>query len=228
LFRRSGSFSCYLVEGSVPRPPGAEFLAALAEHRFASIETAASDQTSVGWVTAGDPTGESFQPEDIDFDSGFWLRARIDRKVLPARWVAIYRAAAEKSRGRALTRRERRELVEDLTEKLLPRVLPAVNLVDAVYTPDQGRLLLFTTAKGVRSEFETLFRRSFRGAQLLPADPHHLARHGGLSRQQQDCLEQVAPVSWLRRDPRERLRPVEAPPWTQDAADPELDAAEPR
>ena len=56
MFRRSGSFACYFVEGSTPDPRSQEFLDALAEHRFRTIENAAAEQTSAGWVTSGDPS----------------------------------------------------------------------------------------------------------------------------------------------------------------------------
>ncbi|MEM7200087.1 MAG: recombination-associated protein RdgC [Planctomycetota bacterium] len=200
LFRRSGGFSCYYVEGSVPTPPGPEFLEALSEQRFHDIQDAANEQSSIGWVTANDPTGGSFDADAIDFDAGFWLRVRFDKKSLPTQWVAIHRAAAERALARPLNRRERQELVDDLREKLLPRVLPAVKLLDLLYQPRDKRLLMFGCGKSLRDEIHQLFCRTFAGAHLLPADPNYLAQRLGLSRDQNAYLERVAPVRWTSSD----------------------------
>jgi hypothetical protein len=91
MFRSTGSVSCFMVEGRVPDPASSEFAAALAGKRFNSIETAASEQVSMGWVTPCDPTGDSFEPADMDGEHARWLRVRIDKKSLPPAWVTIHR-----------------------------------------------------------------------------------------------------------------------------------------
>ncbi len=195
----------------MPRPGSQEFCDALAGERFTSIETSASEETSIGWVTPGDPTGETFEAQDMDYDAGFWLRVRVDKKKLSSKWVSIYRAGAEKSRGRPLTRRERQELTTDLKEKLLPRLLPTVNLIDVLYFPNRDRLLLFATGAGVRDAFVSLFQRTFSGAHLLPADPHQLARSSGLDREQTAYLDQVTPIRWPRDGVTPAAKPIAAP-----------------
>ena len=205
MFRRSGSFVCFLVEGSLPEPRRPEFAAALAEQRFRDIQDAAEETVGIGWITPLDPSGETFEVDDMDHDAGTWLRLRMDKKALPPRWVAVYRSAAERSLGRPMNRRERQELLADLREKLLPRLLPAVNLIDALYHPPSRRILLFATGKGVREEFARLFHRTFEKAHLLPADPHYLARAARLRREEQAYLEEVAPVPWPRRGAPQRL-----------------------
>ena len=142
MFRRSGSFVCYFLEGEGPEPLSDGFLEALANHRFRSIENAASEQTSVGWVTHRDPTGGSFDREDMDCDSAVWLRMRVDKKSAPTKWLQIHRQAEERSAGKRLSAKERKELKEDLLSKLLPRVLPTIGLVDALYFPSQQLVML--------------------------------------------------------------------------------------
>jgi DNA recombination-dependent growth factor C len=194
MFRRSGSFACYFVEGSTPDPRSQEFLDALAEHRFRTIENAAAEQTSAGWVTSGDPSGGSFELED-DQDGAFWLRMRIDKKSAPTAWLKIHREAAEKSAGRKLSAKERKELKEDLLSKLMPRVLPTIRLVDALYVPKDGLILLFGTAKSVRESFLSLFYRTF-STSLTMADPYHLAMSLELEKNAAEALTRVAPVNW--------------------------------
>ncbi len=197
MFRRSGSTVAYYVDGKLPNPHDDAFGAKLADQRFRSIETAASEETSIGWVTSGDPTGDTFELEDMDIDAGIWLRIRFDKKALPTVWLKIHRAVAERSAGRPLSARERKELKEDLSEKLLPRTLPTVQFVDVLYLPKQQRILLFGTSKRIREEFEKLFFKTF-AVSVVAATPYTLAQHSGLGREALAYLDQVSPVPWPR------------------------------
>ena len=221
MFRRSGSFACVFVEGSTPDPRGQDFLSALAEHRFRTIEDAASEQTSIGWVTAGDPSGNTFDLEDMDQDGAIWLRMRVDKKSAPTKWLQIHREAAEKSAGRRLNAKERKELKEDLLSKLMPRVLPTIRLIDALYLPKDGMILLFGTSSSVREAFLTLFYKTF-SATLAPADPYRLAVSLNLGKEQADQLSRVTQVSWPRSSSAASTT-VGAPSTTEDEPTPTED-----
>lgn len=200
-FKRGGGFLAFFVAGAIPNPEGAEFAAALAKQRFRSIEDAASEETSSGWVSPGDPTGGSFAHEDMVVGDAVWLRLRIDKKVLPGKWLAIHRAEAERSVGRALNQRERRELKTDLLEKLLPRVLPSVNLVDALWFPARKVTLLMNTAQAVAETFARLFAQSF-AARLELVDPYLWAQQLPLDGEHKRRLDEVSPVPWPRLERR--------------------------
>jgi hypothetical protein len=195
-FRRSGSAVVYWIDGEAPDPRSPSFAQALAEHRFRTVEDAASEETSIGWVTRGDPSGDTFEAEDLDLDVATWLRVRIDKKSIPTAWLRIHRSAAERSAGRRLTMREWRELKQDLADKLLPRVLPTVQILDALYSHDSRRVLLFATATRARDEFHKLFFRTF-ATNLTQQGPHSLALHAGLERDPLAYLDEVSPVCWI-------------------------------
>ena len=195
MFRRSGSFVCYFLEGEGPEPLSDGFLEALANHRFRTIEDAASEQTSIGWVTQWDPTGGSFQREAMDCDSAVWLRMRIDKKSAPTKWLQIHRQTAERSAGKKLNAKERKELKEDLLSKLLPRVLPTIGLVDALYFPGQQMVMLFGTSNAVREAFLSLFYKTF-AISLRSADPYQLAMSLDLNSARRRALDTIAPIQW--------------------------------
>lgn len=197
MFRRSGSVTCFVVEGSLPSTRSEDFVAALERERFQSIETAATEQTSIGWVTPGDPTGGTFDIDEIETEAACWLRVRIDKKALPRPWVEIHRSVAQKNRGRPLGRKELRELREELERDLLPKVLPTVKLIDVLYLASKRRVLVFGTGAGLRDTFGKLFRSTFE-VGLTVMDPVVLAGELPLSRDEQGYLEQVAPVRWPR------------------------------
>lgn len=204
MFRRSGSLACFFIEGSMPAPLSEPFLEALQSQRFRTIEDAASEEMSCGWVTQGDPTGNSFEREDLDFDAAVWLRLRIDKKTAPTKWLQIHRLAEERAAGRRLNAKERKDLKEDLLQKLMPRVLPSINLVDALLFPQKQMVMLFATSAAVKESFLSLFYKTF-GVSLLPADPFHLATRLDLPGDQAEYLHQVSPVKWPSSSPSRSL-----------------------
>ncbi|MBK8098965.1 MAG: recombination-associated protein RdgC [Planctomycetes bacterium] len=193
--RRSGGFVAFFWQGKLPDPLDSSFAEALSKHRFRTIENAASEEVSVGWVTAGDPTGDSFATEDLDADPGIWLRMRMDKKTLPKKWLQIHRDVAEKSRGRRLSARERKELRDDLMEKLLPRVLPTVNFIDAVLFAERKTVLLLAGSKTVREAFGKLFFETFT-IPLDRGDPYQLGLQCGLDGAAVKVLDRLEPVRW--------------------------------
>src|SRR5262249_42213159 len=138
------------------------------------------------------------------------------KKVLPRKWLAIWRAEAERSKGRKLSARERRELKDELQERLLPRVLPTVNLVDALLFHDRRTVLLFATGSSVREAFGKLFFEAFPWPRDR-GDPLACARRTGLDKEALAALEGVEPVHWLPR-------PAAAPAANRTTADAELEA----
>ncbi len=220
--RKSGGVVTYSWQGKLADPRDLAFAELLANRRFRSIEHAASEEVSVGWITAADPTGDTFAVEDLDGGVGTWLRLRIDKKTLPKKWLQIHRDATEKQRGKKLSARERRELKDDLMEKLLPRTLPTVNLVDALLFHERNTVLLFATSKAVREAFGKLFFETFT-VPLDRADPLRCALQCRLGPDAEAALERLEPVRWPRGDaekPRaapRRAAPAANPPRTEPA-----------
>lgn len=158
--RRGGSAVAFTWSKDVD-PSDSSFADLLAGHRFRSIERAASEDVSVGWVTPGDPTGESFDLDDLAAGSHWRLRFRQDAKRFPASKLAMEVANTERSRGRGLSARERRELKDDLHERLLPGILPRTQFVDVLVHQDQGSAVLLSSSKAAREAFGKLCRDSF-------------------------------------------------------------------
>lgn len=193
--KKSGSFVAFHWDGAIADPHAQPFADALATRRFRTIENAASEEISIGWVTPADPTGDSFALEDLEGGAGTWLRFRMDKKTMPKKWLQIHRDAAEKSRGKKLSARERRELKDDLMEKMLPRVLPAITLVDALLFHDKRTVLLFATSKAAREAFGKLFLESF-GTPLERSNPLQAGLRAGLDDATRYSLEHCEPVRW--------------------------------
>ncbi len=193
--KRSGGFVAMYWQGKVPDPRDEEFCETLANQRFRTIENAASEEVSVGWVTPALPTGDEFTPEDIDGGVATWLRMRIDKKTLPRKWLQIHLESEERARGKKLPPRERRELKEDIGERLLPRVLPTINLVDALMFHDRKTILLFATSNAVVEAFGKLFFETF-ALPLDRASPYQCGTRVGVDRDLLADFDRLTPVRW--------------------------------
>ena len=193
--RKSGGVVPFYWQGKIVDPRDDSFAEALAPQRFRTIENAASEEVSVGWVTPADPTGDSFATEDLEGGVGTWLRFRVDKKSMPMRWLQIHRDAAEKARGKKLSAKERRELKDDLMDQLLPRVLPTVTLVDALLFHERKTVLLFATSKTAKEAFAKLFFESF-SVPLELADPLQRGLRTDISPDQRHALERLEPIRW--------------------------------
>ncbi len=190
-FRKSGSCVAFTWSGPLALVPMDKLLAV---HRFRSIDTAASEEVSAGWVTPEDPSGSQFAIEEMDAGPATWLRVRIDTKKLPKAQLAMHLAAATRAKGKALTPRERRELKDDLIEKLLPRVIPATMNIDALLFHDRRLVLLFATSKSARETFGKLFAESF-GVPLQAMGPREMALQS-VEAPDVDVVERLEPTRW--------------------------------
>lgn len=194
-FRRSGSVASFTWDGTILDPRDQAFADALATRRFRTIDSAASEEVSAGWVTPLDPTGATFTLEDLEGGAGTWLRVRVDKKAMPKAVVAQHIAVAEKARGKRLSSRERRELRDDLMDKLLPRVLPSTSNIDALLFHERGIVLLFATSKGARETFGKLWFESF-GVPLQALHALGLARSSVLGSELAVAVEKLEPTRW--------------------------------
>ncbi len=233
--KRSGGVACYYWQGKLLDPRDDAFAEALSVQRFRTIENAASEEVSVGWITPADPTGDSFAVEDLDGGVGTWLRFRMDKKSMPTKWLQIHRDAAEKARGKRLSAKERKELKEDLMDQLLPRVLPTITLVDALLFHERKTVLLFATGKGAKEAFGKLFFETF-SLPLEAADPLQRGMRADVSPEQHHALERLEPIRWpntTRDDAAPRSAPLlareqaEAPAPAHDDDDADADGAPP-
>ena len=172
--RRSGACTTFDA-GAVRYSTGdAKFAKALAKQRFRTIENAASEEVSVGWTTPPDPSGDTFEPEDFLVNGErAWLRARIDRKRLPPKWVEQHVAAAERAKGKRLTARERRELKADLADKILPRVLPSTAYVDVLVSG--CTVLVLTSSRSAIEAVQSLWAATFGPSKLTQQRPSEIA-----------------------------------------------------
>ena len=178
VLRRGGSAVAFTWSQAAD-PSAAKFCDQLAAHRFRSIERAASEESSAGWVTPGDPTGDSFDLDDLVAGGHWWLRIRVDAKKFPASKLQMEIAAHERTRGKRLSARDRRELKDHLHEQMLPGILPRTQFVDALVHRELRSALLLSTSKAARETFGKLMKEAFGvEPRLQTSGESALGEHG--------------------------------------------------
>ena len=90
-----------------------------------------------------------------------------------------------------------------------PRVLPTINMVDALLYPERKTVVLLNTSKSVGQTFQKLFFESFQ-LPLEMADPLRLGFRSGLDPEAQHSLQRAEPIRWFREGEARTRRAVES------------------
>lgn len=125
-----------------------------------------------GWVrplegdTDEEGTASHWDMSDAQFDGGFLLRLRIEKRKVPAPLLQlVYRErlqeAREANEGKPLPRTQRKELQDSVKDDLMAQALPQISFLDAVWNDRTGQVLVFTTSRQALNIFEEIFRKTF-------------------------------------------------------------------
>jgi DNA recombination-dependent growth factor C len=157
---------------------------------------------SWGWVTIHDPLLTAFTPADLFFHHYLVLGFRYDKRLVPPKLLFLERRRLENERKatRGVTKlgaAERREIKDEIANRLILRALPTPRLFDVVWNLDTGRVYFSGKSarpRGVRRRFRETFgaRRS--------AIPYLAAEHVGLKGPQVEAVRAVEPTSLVVTD----------------------------
>jgi len=192
----------YAVTDALPADVRKKLVRGLRAHAFVPIDPKTDLEHSIGWVSILDSEDTTLDAEGCLFvgQGGEQLRVSMRMDVLKPSSAEVRRQldtkvrAAEGEEGRALSKRERRELKDELARALRLRTLPRVRTFDVVWNLDTGRLYLWSQTKSVNEHFLELFARSF-ALRLTVEGPSMWAR----SASDADTLARLQPTPelWL-------------------------------
>lgn len=159
----------YVVLDPLPQDARRRIVKGLRAHAFMPLDPKSDQDKTFGWVSILDGDDADLQQEKVFFvaPGGEQLRAALRTDVLkpPAsevrRQVTARGQQIEASEGRALSRREKRLLKEEVSRELRLRAFPRVKLVDWVWDLDASRVYLWSQTKGVNETFLDQFTKSF-------------------------------------------------------------------
>lgn len=193
----SVSITRYRVMGELERPRMETILRGLKKHVITEIDGDASE-TAAGWTAFHRPFEPDFEGQSFVYGALIVFSLRIDRKSLPSKllhkhfMLASTRRLAETGQ-RFLSRHEKQQLREQVSERLLQRVPAIPHLYDVVWNLEQQTVSFFSNLKAANEMLETLFARSF-GVSLIRLFPYTYAElSAGLADDARDALRVLPP-----------------------------------
>lgn len=159
----------YAVTGALPADVRKKLVRGLRAHTFAPVDPKGDVDQSVGWVSLFDSDDTQLEASSCLFvaSGGEQLRVSMRVDVLRPAGAEVRRQletkvrATEGEHGRKLSKRERRELKDEIIHTLRQRTLPRVRTFDVVWNLDTGRLYFWSQTKSVNELFIDLFTKSF-------------------------------------------------------------------
>lgn len=173
-----GSFSIsrYRVVGRKKNLSIAELNKNLPKHRLMPFSlNKTPTELSFGWDAPwGDleTKGKHWDMSDCQVDDGFWLRVRTEKRTVSHQLLQLVVSGEEQkilaaSDTETISRKKRKELLEDSRRELLKQTLPTIRYFEAFWKDKEDTIFLFSTSKANRSIFEELFRKTFGSVHEL-------------------------------------------------------------
>ena len=192
--------------------------------RDAEVEVGESRQTW-GWVAIHEPLQTTFTPADLFFHHYLVTGFRYDKRLVPPKLLWLERRRLENERKAArgtakLGAAERREIKDEIAQRLATRALPTPRLFDVVWNLQTGRVYFSGKLRAAREAFTDCFRETF-GVAPVPLIPYLAAEHVGLDVRQVEAVRAVEPARLVAD-----AAPADVPrlPLAQSAAVEHVDA----
>ena len=190
----------YRVSGDVPEGFRLMYSDALSAHAFREPHSTSHREEVVGWVEGGNMLDTNFE----DINRWFWepyafFTLRMDKKVLPAKWVRAMRDKrvadwCEHNAQRIAPGAVRRDIKDAVENELLAKTLPRVQLTEVCWNVDEGWLLFHSQSVRLNDVFRKRFHATF-GMELHAEHPLEW-----LSEDLASALEGVGATDFRRRD----------------------------
>ena len=166
----------YRVKGEPPEGFRLKYSDALEAHAFRNPASQTHREEVVGWVEQANMLDTDFQ----DINRWFWepyavFTLRMDKKVLPAKWVKAMRDQrvrewCENNGQRVAPAAVKRDIKEAVETHLLSKTMPRVQLTEVCWNLDEGWVLLHSLSVRVNDVFRKRFHATF-GLELHAEHP---------------------------------------------------------
>jgi len=166
LLSGSASYIRYRITGDVPEAVKPFALEKLQWHAFHEIDPGTLTDKSIGWVSAENMSLTKF--DDMHFSKEPYLvfAMRVDTRRIPpiALRAAVLREelkAKETSGYDRINKKQKMEIREEQTQRLLKKVLPLPAVYDVCWNTGASEVLFFSTSKKANEDFVAFFFRAF-------------------------------------------------------------------
>jgi recombination associated protein RdgC len=166
----------YLVRGERPREQ-ARIVKGIRAHALLPIDPRSDVERAHGWASLEDPDDLELTSDKILFGGTVGLALRVDSLRPPAAVVKRMTLARLRGLGRKPNRAERQAMKDEVKRSLRGRTLPTQRVYDLVWQVEEGKVFVWSHAKGANELASDLFHKSF-GLELVPNGPGQVAGRG--------------------------------------------------
>lgn len=194
------SITRYRVEGTIESSTLETVRRGLEANVIGDIDEDASE-IAMGWTSFESPFRPRFSDASFSIGDYFVFSLRIDKKSVPPKILKkhIERETAKRlgeTEREYLTKIEKQELKEAVTQVLLKRIPATPNVYDLIWQYEAGAVWFFSNQKAANEALETLFAQSFR-LTLIHLFPYTIADlTAGLKPDQKDILYGLTPTTF--------------------------------
>ena len=179
LISRSGSFTRYLADGTLPE----EFMGILSEkvarYSFRVLDEKSIDERSVGWVNIMDIFDNRFAGLEFLKEPYITMALRVDERKVPATALKQYCLEAEENIKKEenleyLPKSRRSDIKDGVRLRLMKRAIPVSKTYDMIWNYSTSLVVFGCTANRLCDEFMEIFLQTF-DIQLQAFYPYTLA-----------------------------------------------------
>ena len=202
LISSTHSITRYHIDGKFDGSINEEILNGLIKYSIPKIESE-YDEITAGWTPLESPYNPDFEKFSFSFGTYFVFSLRIDKKSIPGKLIQKYMALEiekkiENSGRDFISRNEKLELKEHVTDILMHKIPAVPSLYDILWDYEQKNLYLYTTQKAANEFFETIFLKSFK-LKPIRLFPYTLIETKSLfSNTQKDKVLNLTPLKYSR------------------------------
>ena len=166
LLSGSASYIRYRITGDVPKAVKPFTLEKLQWHAFHEIDPGTLTDKSIGWVSAENMSLTKFDDMHFAKDPYLVFAMRVDTRRIPpiALRAAVLREeikVKEQAGRERINKKQKMELREEQTQRLLKKVLPLPAVYDVCWNTGADEVLFFSTSKKANEDFVAFFFRAF-------------------------------------------------------------------
>jgi DNA recombination-dependent growth factor C len=179
LVHGSGSFTRFVVEGTVPESYLEDFPNRISRFAFRNIDQTSDQERSVGWVNIMDMFDNRLGALEYLKEPCIALSLRVDVRKVPSRALKQYcREAEEKVKVSEelefLSKKRRQEIKEQVKSELIKRAIPRSQAYDMIWNLHASTVIFGSLSTTLSDEFSEFFLQCF-GLHLSAIFPYSMA-----------------------------------------------------
>jgi recombination associated protein RdgC len=185
----------YRVEGSLADNFPDNVEERIEKFTFREIEEGSPKELSFGWVSMENPFIGALTQENYYKNGYVVMSMRIDKKTIPSRTLKSFILKEEHKRLKGLNKerlssKEKKDIKEAITVKLLQKALPASSNYDFLWNLNTSTVLFFASGDNINNTFIELFEETFQ-MQLIKMSPFSMALARGIEQQSIVALKET-------------------------------------